>query len=336
MDQTVAAQDGPLLLVVDDDDNARAALVNTVMARGFRVLECATGLEAVASLQAGELPDLILLDLIMPVMDGWEFRRWLQRREECAHIPVIVLSADASPEARELQADAFLSKPLSATPLLQTVDAVLARSQATAVEQQLGQLGQQLGDVVRPMRFSTLTVEADLEAAIQHVDAPEPNVALAKACLLRALAGTRNLHVRLAQAELFADRNYGLPQSLAPRVLPVDDERGRLLLAEALDAAFAVNVAGSALKASRTQPSSWKVSGRDRAESRAYRARSAVSARRLKLWRDSALHFVHTLLYALLQFRGRALGRAEQPVAARTDQAVFPARRRKQQPGASA
>jgi CheY-like chemotaxis protein len=249
MEQTNTAE-GRLLLLVDDDDNARTILASTIAARGYRVLECATGLEAVASLQAGELPDLILLDLHMPVMDGWEFRVWLLQRNECAHIPLIVLSGDRSAKARALRADAFLPKPLSLEAVLQTVDSLLSRRQSDALDQYMWHLGRHLEETVRPMRCSSRTIDTNLDAALACMEKPQPDLRLAAACVLRARAGARNLRERLTQAELFAYRNYGSPQSLMPRVLLVeDDEDRRLVLIEALDIGFHVDIVGNALEA---------------------------------------------------------------------------------------
>jgi CheY-like chemotaxis protein len=66
-------------------------------------------------------PDVILLDLMMPVMDGWEFRRQQQRDSDMAGVPVIVLSALDQPRAADVEADAFLKKPLDFDRLLELI-----------------------------------------------------------------------------------------------------------------------------------------------------------------------------------------------------------------------
>ena len=75
-----AAPRKPLILVVEDHEFAREALAMLLSDAGYGVVEAADGREALATLSKGARPDLILLDLVMPVMDGWEFMR-RQRRD---------------------------------------------------------------------------------------------------------------------------------------------------------------------------------------------------------------------------------------------------------------
>jgi len=90
---------------------------------GFQAVAVANGREALAYLHDSERPDVILLDLMMPVMDGWEFRRQQQADPALAPVPVIVLSALDQVRATSLEAEAFLKKPLDFDRLLSLVRA---------------------------------------------------------------------------------------------------------------------------------------------------------------------------------------------------------------------
>jgi CheY-like chemotaxis protein len=81
------------ILIVEDDADLREMMAQLLTLEGFRAETVANGREALDYLQKGDYPDLILLDLMMPVMDGWEFRRRQRAHPEYAQVPVVVLSA---------------------------------------------------------------------------------------------------------------------------------------------------------------------------------------------------------------------------------------------------
>jgi CheY-like chemotaxis protein len=112
------------ILVVEDNSLTRAALLIVLSAQGYEIEGAADGQEALAYLKRREQTDLILLDLTMPRMDGWQFLEQRQRNPGLAGIPVIVLSAEdraVGSEVRCLGADDFLSKPVDPEVLLQVV-----------------------------------------------------------------------------------------------------------------------------------------------------------------------------------------------------------------------
>jgi CheY-like chemotaxis protein len=113
------------ILIVDDEPMIRDSLVEFLEDHGFEAVGAANGLEALSELShAARLPCLILLDLMMPFMDGRSFREEQLADPELSGIPVVVFSAyqDVAVAARELRAAAHLKKPLRLPDLLRLVE----------------------------------------------------------------------------------------------------------------------------------------------------------------------------------------------------------------------
>lgn len=109
------------VLIVDDDQGVRSLLVDIVEDEGYIPVPVANGRDALAQLTSGSpRPSLILLDLNMPVMSGWEFRAAQQSDPAIADIPVVVLSADRSvlQGAVTINAVDYLPKPIDFDRLL--------------------------------------------------------------------------------------------------------------------------------------------------------------------------------------------------------------------------
>jgi len=113
------------LLVVEDDADVREVLVDALRAEGYEVAAAKNGREALSLLAAGPIPDAIVLDLLMPVMNGWEFREAQLRDTALARIPVIVVSA-SSPGP--IGTSVHLVKPFELATLLAAVERVAERA----------------------------------------------------------------------------------------------------------------------------------------------------------------------------------------------------------------
>jgi CheY-like chemotaxis protein len=114
----------PLVFVVDDDVDIRDVVREVLEENGYRTIAAGNGRDALDALRGlPELPDVVLLDIMMPVMDGYEFRALQQTDARIARIPVVVLTAvgDIHEKARELCATAALRKPVPLDELLGAV-----------------------------------------------------------------------------------------------------------------------------------------------------------------------------------------------------------------------
>jgi two-component system, cell cycle response regulator DivK len=125
---TPDSTDSPLVLVVDDFVDAREMYAEYFAFSGFRVIEASNGTEAIQ--KALELaPQVILMDLSMPGMDGWEATRLLKGDERTKHIPVIALTGHALngflESAKLAGCDAFVTKPCLPDTLVEEVRRVL-------------------------------------------------------------------------------------------------------------------------------------------------------------------------------------------------------------------
>jgi CheY-like chemotaxis protein len=104
------------VLVVDDDQAIREVIAEVLRDEGYSVTCAENGVQAMNELQKDHQPDVVLLDLMMPVMSGWEVLEQLQQNAQLARIPVVVVSAMTAPGVRE-----HLAKPIDLDHLLATV-----------------------------------------------------------------------------------------------------------------------------------------------------------------------------------------------------------------------
>lgn len=111
------------VLVVDDDADLRETMVMLLEDEGYQVASAANGREALLYLKRCPPPCLILLDLMMPLMNGWEFRQRQRQDPALASIPVLVMSAvaDSGPPVSSLGAEDCLVKPVSMDVLLDKI-----------------------------------------------------------------------------------------------------------------------------------------------------------------------------------------------------------------------
>jgi DNA-binding response OmpR family regulator len=125
------------IMVVDDDQHMATLLRARLEQREFNVMCAYSGLQALADLEK-QKPDLILLDVMMPEMDGFEVLRRLKAATESSSIPVILLSArdqlkDIS-KGYEIGADHYITKPFTNTHLMTVIDHLLNRDKRHSVE----------------------------------------------------------------------------------------------------------------------------------------------------------------------------------------------------------
>ena len=118
-DAAVPAQS--CVLIVEDDADLREMMAQLLSLEGYDAHAVANGREALDYLHSALRPEVILLDLMMPVMDGWEFRRQQRRDPALAGVPVIVLSALDPARGADIGAIEFLKKPLDFDRLLELV-----------------------------------------------------------------------------------------------------------------------------------------------------------------------------------------------------------------------
>jgi CheY-like chemotaxis protein len=120
----------PRILLVEDNDMNRDMLSRRLIKRGFEVCIAVDGAQGV-TMAKEELPSLILMDMSLPVMNGWDATREIKSHPETSKIPILALTAHAMSGDREkaLEAgcDDFDTKPIDLSRLLEKIDRLLAR-----------------------------------------------------------------------------------------------------------------------------------------------------------------------------------------------------------------
>ncbi|NOZ59865.1 MAG: response regulator [Euryarchaeota archaeon] len=121
----------PRIMVVDDEPDIRMVLLRMLKKRGYEVELCESAEEAIERLRGGSLPDLIIMDLMMPGMSGTEACRAIKSDARLRGIPLIILTVMSEPEAKEESrdagADAHVDKPINMAKLFATIEALLQK-----------------------------------------------------------------------------------------------------------------------------------------------------------------------------------------------------------------
>jgi CheY-like chemotaxis protein len=127
----------PVILLVDDYDDARIMYGHFLRMSGYEPIEAASGEEALEIAYARR-PDLILLDMSLPGLDGWEVTAELKSDERTRHIPIVALTAHALRSARQrserVGCDGFLAKPCAPPVLLEEIVRLLNPNRTAGVE----------------------------------------------------------------------------------------------------------------------------------------------------------------------------------------------------------
>ena len=146
------------ILVVDDESRMRKLIKDFLVKSGYEVLEAEDGEKAVDMFLAVKDVALIILDVMMPKMDGWEACREIRKNSK---VPIIMLTAKSS-EADELKGfelgvDEYISKPFSPKILVARVEAVLRRSNAAAAEEVI-----EAGDIIIDKSAHQVTIDGNV------------------------------------------------------------------------------------------------------------------------------------------------------------------------------
>ena len=129
--------DRPRVLLVDDYPDAREMYTEYLEFSGFNVVEAGNGMEALQR-AVDTAPDIILMDLSLPVMDGWEATRRLKADKRTASIPVVALTGHAlagiSEGAKKAGCDAFITKPCLPEDLVREIRRILDRPPSSSIK----------------------------------------------------------------------------------------------------------------------------------------------------------------------------------------------------------
>jgi CheY-like chemotaxis protein len=109
------------ILVVEDDEDSRSAICDALIDAGYMPFAVADGVEALDHLRSGARPNLIVLDLMLPRIDGWRFLSILADESELSVIPVLVCSGAVDPNPPGVPRDHVLTKPIKLDTLMEFV-----------------------------------------------------------------------------------------------------------------------------------------------------------------------------------------------------------------------
>jgi signal transduction histidine kinase len=166
--QVQAALGERRLLLVEDDGELRSSLAELLRSDGYDVVGAANGSEALEYLKRAPAPDLILLDLMMPVKDGWQFRIEQKRDPNISAIPVLAISADDTPKAVAIDAEMYLKKPFQYTALLDAIRRVIDTKRLAHLDR-MASLGTLAAGIAHEINNPLTYVIANLELIEEEI-----------------------------------------------------------------------------------------------------------------------------------------------------------------------
>jgi phosphate regulon transcriptional regulator PhoB len=208
------------ILIVEDDRDIVEMITYNLRADGYEVLSAFTGKDGI-TLARRERPDLIILDIMLPVMDGFEVCRVLKSTEATACVPIIILSAKSQETDKivglELGADDYVTKPFSPRELIARIKAVLRRNQEPQPHGEITR-GQMVIDgtkhkvLVRKQEIELTATEFRLLECL----AQRPGVVLSRSQLLEAVGGDESMvydrtvdaHIKSLRRKLGKAKDY--------------------------------------------------------------------------------------------------------------------------------
>jgi signal transduction histidine kinase len=203
------------ILVVENEEALRNSLMQLLIERGYEVLSADDGSEALQLLKAGPPPDLIVLDLRMPVMDGWEFRAIQKDDPQLGLIPVLAISADTSAKAAAISAQGYLRKPFDSNELMDVVRRVLAEDKNRIAARQdetqrlasLGRLAANVGhEINNPLAFVMLYLRQSLDELRTSIRSLGTDQALSQGDVVSVKEGLVSITNMLQECEIGGER----------------------------------------------------------------------------------------------------------------------------------
>jgi phosphate regulon transcriptional regulator PhoB len=208
------------ILIVEDDRDIVEMITYNLRADGYEVLSAFTGKDGI-TVARRERPDLIILDVMLPVMDGFEVCRVLKSTEATACVPIIILSAKSQETDKivglELGADDYVTKPFSPRELIARIKAVLRRNQERQPRGEItrGQIvidGTKHKVLVRKQEIELTATEFRLLECL----AQRPGVVLSRSQLLEAFGGDESMvydrtvdaHIKSLRRKLGKAKDY--------------------------------------------------------------------------------------------------------------------------------
>jgi signal transduction histidine kinase len=238
------------ILVVDNDEELRDSLGQVLDERGYEVLFADNGYVALKLLKAEVPPDLIILDLEMPVMDGWQFRVIQKDDPQLGLIPVLAMSADASPKAAAVSAQAYLHKPFDSKELTAVVERVLAATKGPGVSRpyeaerldSLELLAANVGhEINNPLAFVMLYLRQSLDELRSLICSLRTGHALPAAEIASVTTGLASIADMLQECEVGGERIHATVRNLQQLTHRPVAESGpldvRTLIEESIDMA---------------------------------------------------------------------------------------------------
>jgi len=216
------------ILVVDDEEEIQQLMDYTLSKEGYRVRCVGSGEEALTEVRRS-LPDVVVLDLMLPGMDGLEVCRRLRREPESSQVPIVILSAKGEEAdivvGLELGADDYITKPFSSRVLLARIRAVLRRKQVEVPEETMPL---RIGELeVDPVRHRVLVAGASVrltptEFRVLHVLARRPGRVFTRQQIAAAVHGEDEPEVdRAIDVQIVA-----LRRKLGPAARYIETVRG--------------------------------------------------------------------------------------------------------------